>query len=132
VTKAKIIRARDVMEPRFVEMNGLITVTAAIETLRQQQANIIIVERRDADDVYGMVRLSDIATKVLAKDRAPSRVNLYEIMVKPVVSVPPCMDIRYCARLFDRLGLWDAPVIENEVVVGVLSCDQMVLQGMQS
>ena len=132
MTKTIIVRARDVMEQRHIEMSGLSTVAEAIETLRRENAHVIIVEKRNADDVYGMVLLADIAKRVLAKDRSPGRVNIYEVMVKPVVSVPPCMDIRYCARLFDRLGLSDAPVIENEVVVGVLNYDQMVLQGMQS
>ena len=51
-------------------------------------------------DEYGMVLLSDIAKQVLAKDRSPKRVNIYEIMAKPVLSVQPDMDIRYCARMF--------------------------------
>ncbi|MBL4866966.1 MAG: CBS domain-containing protein [Pseudomonadales bacterium] len=131
MTKTIIVRARDVMEQRHIEMSGLSTVVEAIEMLRGKNADVIIVEKRNADDVYGMVLLADIATRVLAKDRSPGRVNLYEVMIKPVVSVPPCMDIRYCARLFDRLDLSHAPVIENEVVVGILNYDQMVLQGMQ-
>lgn len=132
MSKTRIIRARDVMKRSYVEISGLMTVKEAIEKLNQEKATVIIVEKRDSDDVYGMVLLSDIAKRVLAKDRSPERVNIYEIMVKPVISVPPCMDIRYCARLFDRIGLSDAPVMANDEIVGVLSYDEMVLQGMFS
>jgi Mg/Co/Ni transporter MgtE len=73
------------------------------------------------------VRLGDIARQILAKDRSPDRVNVYEIMSKPVISVPPTMDIRYCARLFERLGLQRAPVIEEGNVLGIIGYDEMLL-----
>jgi Mg/Co/Ni transporter MgtE len=63
----------------------------------------------------------------LAKDRSPDRVNVYEIMSKPVISVPPTMDIRYCARLFERFGLQRAPVIENGKVLGIIGYDEMLM-----
>jgi len=62
-------------------------------------------------------------------DRSPERVNVYEIMTKPVMTVRPNMDIRYCARLFDRFGLSRAPVLKHGRVVGIVSFTDMVLRG---
>lgn len=90
----------------------------------------LIVDRRHEDDEFGIVLLSDIAKKVLAKDRSPARVSLHEIMSKPIVWVEPRMDVRYCARLFHRLGLSIAPVQEDEQVVGVVSYHEIVLNGL--
>ena len=73
--------------------------------------------------------ISDIAKKVLALDRSPDRVNVYEVMSKPVISVDPEMDIRYCARMFERFGLSRAPVLENRKIVGIVSFTDMVLKG---
>ncbi len=74
--------------------------------------------------------LADIAREVLAKDRAPERVNVYEIMSKPVITVHPDMDIRYCARLFDKFGLSRAPVTKRGQIMGIVSYTDMVLRGM--
>ncbi|MCG8426169.1 MAG: CBS domain-containing protein, partial [Chromatiales bacterium] len=82
-------------------------------------------------DEYGIVMLSDIARKVLAKDRSPQRVNIYEIMTKPVISVDPDMDIRYCARLFTRYDLSRAPVIKDREIVGIVGFTDMVVKGLQ-
>jgi CBS domain-containing protein len=57
-------------------------------------------------------------------------VNIYEIMSKPVVSVDPNMDIRYCARMFEQFGLSRAPVIENGKVIGIVSFTDIVLKGL--
>ena len=40
------------------------------------------------------------------------------------------MDIRYCARLFDKFGLSRAPVIQGGKLIGIVSFTDMVLQGM--
>jgi predicted transcriptional regulator len=72
----------------------------------------------------------DMAKKVLARDHSPNRVNIYEIMSKPVVSVHPDMDIRYCTRLFDRFGLSRAPVLENHKIIGLVSYTDIVLNGL--
>ena len=72
----------------------------------------------------------DIAKKVLARDHSPNRVNIYEIMSKPVMSVHPDMDIRYCTRLFDRFGLSRAPVLEKQKIIGLVSYTDIVLKGL--
>jgi CBS domain-containing protein len=90
----------------------------------------VLVKKRNENDAHGIVLLADIAKKVLARDRAPERVNVYEIMSKPVVTVEPELDVRYCARLFDRFGLSVSPVIENDCVVGIVSYGDLVLRGL--
>ena len=125
----EVVRVRDVMKPDFDMIDGKLTVKDALQTMRHVDTKSLLVNKRHDDDEYGMVLLSDIAKQVLAKDRAPERVNIYEIMSKPVISVDPDMDIRYCARMFEQFGLSRAPVIENGKVLGVVSFTDMVLKG---
>jgi predicted transcriptional regulator len=130
MNEKKTIRVRDVMKTRFDLIDGMTTVQAALQAMQHVETKALIVEKRHADDEYGMVLISDIARHVLAKDRSPERVNVYEIMAKPVISVIPDMDIRYCARLFERFDLSRAPVIENGTVIGIVSFTDMVLHGL--
>lgn len=126
----KVVRTRDVMTDEFAMIDGLMTVKDALAIFQEQNARVLIINKRHADDEYGLLLLSDIAKKVVAKDRAPERVNVYEVMAKPVVAVDPHMDIKYCARLFESFGLAHAPVIENESVLGVVSYRSLVLKGL--
>ncbi|MEH6442863.1 MAG: CBS domain-containing protein [Oceanospirillaceae bacterium] len=127
MSKTKLIKAADIMSDNFVVLDGMNTVRDAINTMRDKKTDVIIVNKRTEHDSYGIVVLADIAKYVLAKDRAPERVNIYEIMAKPIISVPPQMDIRYCARMFDKFGLAHAPVIENEQVLGLIGYREIVL-----
>ncbi len=132
MSERKIIRTRDVMKAAFFEIEGIATIAEALELMRDNRTEVLIVKKRSTNDEYGIVLLSDIAKKVLAKDRAPERTNIYEIMSKPIITVDPHMDIRYCARLLDQFGLSVVPVVENENVIGVVSYVELVLDGLKA
>jgi signal-transduction protein with cAMP-binding, CBS, and nucleotidyltransferase domain len=130
MNERKIIRVRDVMKKAYDLVDGMTTVKDVLSKMQHVDTKCVIVNKRHADDEYGIVLLSDIAKQILAKDRSPDRVNVYEVMSKPVISVDPEMDIRYCARLFDKFGLSRAPVLENGQLIGIVSFTDMVLHGM--
>lgn len=126
-----IVKVSDVMKPDFDLVNGLDTVADVLRNSKHPESKCFIVNMRHDNDEYGIVLLSDIAKNVLAKDKSPDRVNIYEIMSKPVVSVDPDMDIRYCTRLFDNFGLSRAPVIEDRKVIGIVGYTDIVLRGIR-
>ncbi len=130
MTDRKIVRVADVMKKDFDLVDGRLTVKAALLSMKHPETRALIIDKRHPDDEYGIVLISDIAKKVLGADRSPERVNLYEIMAKPVLSVLPEMNIRYCARLLERFGIMRAPVINNGQVLGIVSFHDLVLQGL--
>ena len=130
MSERKITRVRDVMKTNFDLVDGRMTVKEALNKMKHVETKCLIVDKRHEDDEYGMLLLSDVAKKVLGMDRSPERINVYEIMSKPVLAVDPAMDIRYCARYFERFGLARAPVIDHGKVVGIVSYTDMVLKGM--
>ena len=125
-----IIRVSDIMKTKFDIVDGITTVSEALDKMKHIENKSLVVDKRHDNDEYGIVLLADIARQVLAKDRAPERVNIYEVMSKPVITVHADMDIRYCARLFDKFGLTRAPVVEHGKIVGMVSYTDMVLKGM--
>ena len=122
---------RDCMRPNVTEVDGSIDVLTALKTMKKVGQTSLIVKRRDEHDEHGMLLFSDIAKQVIAKNRAPERVNVYEIMAKPVITVRPDMDIRYCARLFENFGIGHAPVVEDDKIIGMVSYYRLVLHGLQ-
>ncbi len=130
ISDKKIVRVREVMNTKIDRVDGITTVAEALKRMQNQHTRAMIVNKRNEDDEFGMILLSDIARHVLAKNRSPERINVYEIMIKPVVTVSPQMDIRYCARLFDRMQISRTPVVENGDVIGIVGYTDIVLKGM--
>lgn len=124
------VAVRDVMKTHIDMVDGRTTVADALRQMKHIETKALLVDKRHPDDEYGIVLISDIAREVLGKDRAPERVNVFEIMSKPVIGIDPDMDIRYCTRLFDKFGLSRAPVVESGLVIGIVSYTDMVLKGL--
>ena len=128
--KPQSIKVRDVMRTSFSYVDGAATVGEALKQMKDEKTSVLIVKKRFDGDEYGMLTSADIARNVLAKDKAPDRVNVYEIMSIPVISVDPEMDIRYCSRLFANYNLVRAPVLENGKIIGIISPNSLVLDGL--
>ncbi len=126
----KRISVRDVMKLQFGVIDDKATVYEALTMMKRLKTSVLVVNRHHEDDEYGLLLVSDIARKVLAKDRSCNRVNVYEVMIKPAVYVAPDMDIRYCSRLFARFSLVRALVVEEKQVLGTISPNSLVLDGM--
>ncbi len=121
---------RDCMRTDVTEVDGKLDVLSALKIMKDVGATSLIVKRRDEKDEIGMLLFSDVAKKVIAKDRAPERVNVYEVMAKPVLTVRPDMEIRYCAKMFENFGISHAPVVEDGKIVGIVSFYLLVLHGL--
>jgi|AntRauTorckE6833_2_1112554.scaffolds.fasta_scaffold16868_3 predicted transcriptional regulator len=131
MSEKTIVRVRDVMHSGYCQVDGLTTVADALKLMKQENAHALIIKKRDGDDEHGLVLISDIAKKVLAPNKAPERVNVYEIMSKPVLGVRPDMQVRYCARMFNQFGLTIAPVIDSAgEILGLVNYDDLVLRGL--
>jgi len=124
-----IVRVREVMKSGVDIVDGMLTVGEALRNMKHPETRTLIINKRNEDDEYGLVMFRDVAKSVLAPDLSPERVNLYEIMAKPVMGVDPQMDVRYCIKLFDHFGLSRAPVIENGKIIGLVSYTDIVLKG---
>ncbi len=71
--------------------------------------------------------VQDFVKGVIIPGRSPDDVNVYEIMTKPIITVPADMDIRYAARLIYRAGIRRAPVEEKGEIVGMISLSSLIL-----
>ena len=130
ITGKKRICVRDVMKPDYGTIDGNATVAEALQEMKRLDSAVLVVEKRSEDDEFGLLLVSDIARKVLAKDRASSRVNVYEIMSKPAVCVDPDMDIRYCSRLMSRFNLMRVLVVDDGTLLGTINPRALVLDGL--
>ena len=124
------ISVRKAMRTDVTFIDGRKNILEALRAMRDGSCTILVVEKRSDHDEYGLLTLSDIAQQVIAKDRAPERVHVFEIMSKPVISENPTMDIRYCARLLQQFGIRRAPVIDDHQVVGMISYYHLVLEAL--
>ena len=123
------IKVEEVMTPQVRTIDQLASVRKAIEQMKQFGVGSLIVDRKDEDDEFGMITISDIAKHIVSKNLSFDRVNVYEVMKKPILTVHPSMDIRYAINIINRFKISRAAVLDgNHQLIGIISLRDIVLQ----
>ena len=120
------LQVSHVMMPNFKKINGITKVSDVLAMMKQDKVNAVLVEPRDETDVFGILTLKDIARKVIGQRRKLNETHVYEIMSKPVLSIPGDMPVPYAARLLTNFNVSYAMVIEMDQVVGMVSLNGIV------
>lgn len=122
-----IIRARDAMRKGIVSIDGMATAKEAAAKMRAEKVSYLLVKKRHADDAWGILVVQDFIKGVIIPGRSPEEVHVYELMTKPIITVPADMDIRYVARLIYRAGIRRASVEDGGELVGMISLSALIL-----
>ncbi len=110
-------------------IDAMASVKEAIQVMRDGGVSSLVVNKRDDHDEYGLLVVADIAREVIATDRSIDRVSVYEVMSKPILTVPADMQVKYAVRLLMRFGLSRALVVDHErEPVGIVTLRDMVLR----
>ena len=123
------IRVGDVMQREVHTVDPMATVREALQAMAKHRVSSLVIERRDKNDELGLMVVSDVAGEVVAVNKSPDRVNVYEIMSKPVLTLDEDMDIKNGIRLLHRFGLSRGLVTDHDRnLVGIVTLRDMVLR----
>ena len=128
MTENSSIRVRDLMVEELYTIDRLATVADAMALMKRHRVSSLVVDRRNEDDELGLVVVADIARGVIADNRAPERVNVYEIMSKPLLTLPEDMLAKYAVRLLVRLELSRAVVVDHDRnAIGIVTLRDLIM-----
>lgn len=113
--------AKEIASDKLYYIDGLATVKQAVEMMKKNDVEALIIEKRNERDANGIIVLSDIIRGVVIPDKKLDEVSVYELMKKPVISIPASMNERYVPRFLANINLNYAPVEENGQYVGMVS-----------
>jgi CBS domain-containing protein len=120
--------ARDIMQVEVATILDDASIQEAAHQMRLEGVRSLLIEPRHEQDPYAIITYTDIVHKVLAEQRDPARVHVYEIMTKPLITIPPDMGVQYIARLFRQSGIGHAPVVDCGKLLGVVSMTDLITE----
>jgi CBS domain-containing protein len=117
---------RDIMVRDVATIDGIATVREALQRMRELRIKSLVVNRRHADDAYGIITLYDIVNKVVTHNRPLDMTNVYEVMNKPLITVSQGLQVKYAARLMSQFDVKRAVIIEHGELAGIVSMQDIV------
>jgi signal-transduction protein with cAMP-binding, CBS, and nucleotidyltransferase domain len=118
--------AKDIASDQFYFIDGFATVEEAIKMMKEHEVDHLFIKKRTESDANGILVVSDIIKGVYAADLKPSEVSVYQLMTKPVISIPANLNARYISRLLLQVGLTVAPVEEYGEYIGVVHMRDLI------
>lgn len=112
--------AKDIASGSLFFIDGLASVKDAISLMKEKSVDFLFIKKRNDHDANGIIVISDIIKGVVVKDLKAEEVSVYEIMTKPVISIPSSMNSKYVSRLLLNSKINVAPVEENGAYIGVI------------
>lgn len=113
-------KARDIASDKLYYIDGLATARDAIDMMKEKGVDYLIIKKRNDEDANGIVVLSDIIKGAIIPDLEPEEVSVYEIMKKPVISIPASLNAKYIPRLLINARINVAPVEEKGEYIGII------------
>jgi len=75
-----------------------------------------------------MLTERDIIAKIIVEGKDPNKVLARDIMVHPVVTIGPEVDLYHISRLFNENTFRRLPVVEKGEVIGILTTRDIAKQ----
>ena len=128
MTEIKHETVKDVMLEDLIMIDGLTTISNALDIMRKNEISSLVINRRNESDEYGLLTARDIAKEVVVPDKEPERISAYQVMQKPVLSLRANMNVRYAIRLLLKFNVFRALIIEDDRAIGIVTLEDMLLR----
>lgn len=101
-----------------------ITVYEALVTMGEKNIGAILVIEDTI--LKGILSERDYARKIALKDKSSKETLVEEIMASNVITVKPNDNLDYCMELMYTKKIRHLPVVENEIIIGIISIGDVV------
>jgi signal-transduction protein with cAMP-binding, CBS, and nucleotidyltransferase domain len=122
-------KAKDIASKDLYFIDGLASVREAVRLMKEKNVQALIIKKRSNADANGIVTVNDIIQGVVIPNKTWDEVSVYEIMTKPVFSIPAHLNVKYVPQLMNNYNVRIAPVEENGEYLGLIDYTRFLFSG---
>ncbi len=122
----------DVMITQVVTISPFATLRQALSLMKQRKLKSLVVEKTAEHDAYGLITYTNIMKTVVAESGDIDLINVYDICVKPVITVGKSLSLKHVASLMTNHAVKRVVVVEDNTMVGLVCMNDIVHHIMQS
>lgn len=111
---------KDVMSSPVITVDETETIDKVAQFMEMQRLGCIIVTDKDGRPI-GIITERDLVTRVLAKNKLPSKLAAKDVMTSPLITVSPDETLSNVARQMSRLNVRRLGVVYKGDMVGIIS-----------
>ncbi len=111
------------MTKDVVTIEGDRTVLEAAKMMRLNKFSSLVVT--DKGKTAGIITERDLVRKVLAEDRDPNKLLIYQVMSTELITTTPETSIENAAKVMTEQRVRRLPVMKNKKLVGIITASDI-------
>ncbi|SNZ09926.1 CBS domain-containing protein [Persephonella hydrogeniphila] len=117
---------KDIMKREVCTISPMASIKDALKVMKEKDVKALIVDKQHPHDAYGIITYTSILKAVYAEEGDIELLNVYDIAVKPAISISGEVDIKYAARMMVNFNIKRVLVIENNQLQGIISMTDII------
>ncbi|WP_456384238.1 CBS domain-containing protein [Persephonella sp.] len=117
---------KDVMRTDVSTISPFASIKEALKKMRDQEVKALVVDKQHPHDAYGIITYTSILKAVYAEDGDIELLNVYDIAVKPAITISADVEIKYAARMMVNFNIKRLLVVENNQLKGIISMTDII------
>lgn len=113
------VTVHDAMTSNVITVDPKTSIAQAAAIMSQKGIGSLIIKSNSEPE--GLVTESDIITKVVSMDIQASQMTVGEVMTRNLIKIDPGCDLNEAARTMAKNKIRRLPVVNNGVLVGILT-----------
>jgi CBS domain-containing protein len=118
------LEIHDIMRSKVVTGRASISVKEAVDIMNKHGIGCLVVVEKESP--IGIVTERDLLKRVLAESKDPRKINVQEIMSKPLIVGKPGMLIEEVIKLMFDNKIKKLPIVENGKLLGLVTLTDLV------
>jgi signal-transduction protein with cAMP-binding, CBS, and nucleotidyltransferase domain len=117
---------QELMVRNVATITPIATLRAAMQAMKARGVKSLVVERRDAHDVYGIITYTNILKTIVAEEGDIDLINVYDVCAKPAITISAQAHVKHAAALMVNMRLRRLLVMEGNELAGILTMNDIV------
>ncbi|HHG74497.1 MAG TPA: CBS domain-containing protein [Persephonella sp.] len=117
---------KDIMSKDVHLVQPTATLKEALKIMKEKDVKALIVDKQHSHDAYGIITYTSILKAVYMEEGDIDLLNVYDVAVKPAITISGEIDIKYAAKMMVNFNIKRLPVVENNEIKGIISMTDII------
>lgn len=117
---------KDLMVSNVVTVSPFATLRDALKLMKQHQLKSLVVEKTGENDAYGLITYTNVIKTVIAESGDIDLINVYDVCVKPALSVGESLAVKHVAGLMAQHRVKRVLVTQDNTLIGLVTMDDII------
>lgn len=117
---------QDLMVRDVATISPMATIREAMQAMKTRRVKSLVVQRRDAHDVYGIITYTNILKTIVAEEGDIDLINVYDVCAKPAITISAQADVKHAARMMVNMKLRRLLAMEGNELAGIITLNDIV------